>query len=378
MMLKLLMVAGDYSGDMHGASLCNALHHHAKDTSVHITALGGNFLEKEADVFLGNLVHFEGFGFFKPFSLIFTFRKILKSTIKQYLIREKPNGIILIDYYGFNIHVASLAHRLSIPVIYFISPQVWASRSYRIRILRKFVRMMLVIFPFEEKLYRDAGVPATFIGHPLLDRLPQPRGIPNNGEPWHIGLLPGSRPSEIKRHLPVLLDAARRISMVRTDTSYSLFIPNNVDERCLTALEELVNAMKDIHIAVIRDEHYVKRNMLTFALTASGTATLENALLGIPMIVIYKTSWFTYMLAMFLIRVPYICVVNILLNKYVVPEFIQHRASSRNIAQKAVEVLSRNRGYNQVREVFAQVRSLLGHHNAVQHAAEIIVQELKS
>lgn len=373
--MKLLVVAGDHSGDIHSAALCHALHHHSEKNNMHIAALGGDALRKEADVFLGDLVHLGGFGFIKPVLLYWKLRRILKNTIQKYLAEEKPDGVILVDYYGFNIHIAALCAALSIPVLYFISPQVWASRSYRLQRLKKYIARMFVIFPFEVPLYKKAGIPVTFVGHPLMDRMPD---VPDLSEKrqrsneWHIGLLPGSRASEIIRHLPILINTAKKISAVNPKAKYSLFIPEHISSEWLSRM----GSWEDLSMQIVKEDDFTLRKKLTFALTSSGTATLENALLGIPMAVVYKTSWATYFCARLMVRIPYICIVNILLNRYVVPEFIQHKASPDRIAKKTIELLSDYGAYSETCDLFQRLKQMLGEGNVVQRTAHLIVQEL--
>ncbi|MFH1380347.1 MAG: lipid-A-disaccharide synthase [bacterium] len=370
--MRMLAVAGDYSGDMHAASLCRALHRR-EDISIEIAAIGGESLRKESDIFLQDLVGISVFGFIKPFARIISLRSILNKIIKKYLIEKKPDAVILVDYYGFNIHVAKIAHALSIPVMYFISPQIWASRSYRIHALKKYIRRMFVIFPFEKALYESAGLPVTYIGHPLVDRVPE--AVPDKQIPdvWHIGLLPGSRIGEIEKHMSVLLCSAEKIRARIKHVRFSLFIPESIDR---SVIERWCTGRTGTSISIITEKDYGVRKTVDFAISASGTATLENALLGIPMVVIYKISWLSYIIARILVHVKYICIVNIIFGRKIVSELIQYQVSSIRITEKTIEILSNNETYQEQRKLLLSVRDVLGHAGAVDRASMLIVQEL--
>jgi len=328
---RLLIVAGDPSGDRHGAALVKALK--AKHPDLKVAALGGNFLKEVVDVFIHPLVGMGGFGFWEPLFKIPQFWN-LRQQLKGFIVGWKPDMVIPIDYYGFNIHVARLAKGLHIPVYYYISPQVWASRPQRIGELGKNVAQMLVIFPFEEKLYRDAGVPATFVGHPLPDQLPEPT---EKSEIPSLGLLPGSRRSVIARHLPIVVDTAIRIREKNPHFQIYLFRPKEIEPAFYAEVLE-----RAPWIRLTDDPDYSIRKRLWLAISVSGTAALENMLLGIPMIIMYKLSWLTYQIAKQLIRVPYIGIPNLLAGKPIIPELIQADAHSQKLADIAQDLISQD------------------------------------
>jgi len=289
-----------------------------------------------------------------------------------------------------------LAKRLKIPLIYYIGPQIWAWRRGRIKDIAELVNKMLVIFPFEEETYRKAGVDVSFVGHPLLDTI-QPtkskeevctkygldRDIPI------IGLMPGSRKQEIERLLPVMLEASRRIAENR-QVQFVLPLAGNIPmsyimER-ITEFEmnrlsrKKISKSKEeeklpLPILVVRDEDYNIRKTLTLALVASGTATLENACLGIPMIIVYKVSLFSYLLARLLIRIPTIGLANIVAGKKVVPEFIQRKARAEEIAKVSCHWLSNPGLMREIREELEKVKEKLGTRGASKRVARIILEE---
>ncbi|MBI3292071.1 MAG: hypothetical protein HYZ73_04595 [Elusimicrobia bacterium] len=341
---SVLIVAGDRSGDRHAARLATALKTLTPDLEV--AALGGRELEGVADRFLGSLIDLGVFGFWRPLTRFPALVQMMRSVIDPFLHSHRPDVVIPVDYYGFNIHVAEHAHRCGIPVVYYISPQVWASRPGRIKRLAQVVRRMLVIFPFEEPLYRRHGVEVSFVGHPLLDLLPEPLSPPTESTPPLLGLLPGSRTSEIRRHLPVLLKAAA----------------------------QLKRRLGDLTVQVFYESSYECRRRLTAALTCSGTATLENALLGVPMVVMYRLSWFNYLITRALIQSPFIAMPNVLANRPLVPELIQRRATATALADTVYPLLT-DLGYREaVRKELLTLRKLLGAQGASHRAAQQVLE----
>jgi lipid-A-disaccharide synthase len=282
---------------------------------------------------------------------------------------------VCIDFYGFNRRVLEAAKSAGVKAFYFISPQVWASRPARVAVLRRLVDRMIVIFPFEEKLYREAGVPVSWVGHPLLDILPEPAENPPEG-PLRLGLLPGSRPSEISRHLGVLLSAAGLVLRERRDSVVSVFasphLPDIVYDDALRGFRSEGRGVR-----LVRDSGYQERRLQSMALTSSGTATVENALLGIPMVVIYRLSWPTYALARALIRVPHIAMANLLAGRALVPELIQGDATPQRIAQAALGILSDPPRLAALRRDLLSLRGTLGGPGAVGRAADILLREAR-
>jgi len=357
----VLIVAGDPSGDLHGAALAQALK--ALDPDVALSVLGGTHLRQAADHFLYPLVGLGGFGFWEPVLKLPHLWRAWRA-VRAVLRTDPPNVVIPIDYYGFNIHVARLAKRHCIPVVYYISPQVWASRPQRTRALAKVLSKMLVIFPFEVDLYRQAGVPVRFVGHPLLDLVPapsQPNGI------LSIGLLPGSRWSIVERHLPILIQTARELRKSFPDAQFTLFRPLDIAESRYLPWLEKVSWLRLTH-----DPVYEQRKKLSLAITVSGTAALENTLLGIPMIVMYKLSALTYAIAKRVIQVPYVAIPNILAGKPLVPELLQADAVPEKLAAAARSLLENPESGRRMRQELLSLRSQLGEGGSVQTAAQEI------
>ncbi len=356
--MNIFISAGDPSGDIHAAGLAAALKEQCP--KARITAVGGDRLKQVSDRFISDIVGFSGFGFFKPFQLYFSLKKVF-SVITSDWDGAAPDKVVLVDYYGFNIHLAREARRRGIPVYYYVSPQVWASRPGRIRELARAVTKMLVILPFEEILYRDAGVDVVFVGNPLIDSAPAPSMPPPGGKPV-IGLFPGSRPSVRQKHLPVLYAAAELIKK-NMDVAVKIFaLPS--------AREELAGAP----YPVIIESDCRERQELSLAITTSGTVSLENAILGIPMVVMYRLSSFNYFLARLIVRVKYITMVNILAGRQVVPELIQGEATPEKIAEHALVLLNDRGRREAMREELISFRKKLGAPGVSSRAASVILQ----
>jgi lipid-A-disaccharide synthase len=288
--------------------------------------------------------------------------------------------VVLIDFPDFNIPLGRRARRRGIPVVYFISPQVWAWRRGRVRALRRMVRKMLVIFPFEEALYRRAGVDVTFVGHPLLDRL---QGVPPREEARRalglgpaervVALLPGSRRSEVRRHLPLLLRAAARLAADCGPLAAVVAVADGVP---LALVEGLV-AGAPIAVRLVQGHTYEVLRAADVSLVVSGTATLEAALLGAPMVIAYRMSTLSFALAALLVRVPYIGMANLVAGRGIVPELIQWRATPGRLAAAARALLEDPRAREAMQAGFREVRARLGDPGAPARAAREILAVLR-
>lgn len=363
--MEVLIVAGDPSGDAHAADLAREL----KRAGVRVAAVGGVRLKGEADEFLEDLASRGLTGFVEPVAKIGFLFKLL-GRLKARLAEGKTAAVVCVDYYGFNRRVLGAAQACGVPAFYYVSPQVWASRPGRVRALKRLVKQMLVIFPFEERLYREAGVPVRFVGHPLLDRVPAPdeRGRP--GRPLRVGILPGSRATELRRHLPLMLEAFERLKRHFPEARAFVFAADDLPDGAYAA------AAGRADVEIVRDAAYRRRSLLDLAFCSSGTATLENALLGLPMVVVYRLSWPTYLIARALISVPYISMANILAGRRLVPELIQHHATPAKVAAAALELLEDPRRYRALRRDLIEIRRSLGTPGAAARAAAAILEGL--
>jgi lipid-A-disaccharide synthase len=288
--------------------------------------------------------------------------------LEVFMAARRPDAVVCVDYYGFNRRVLEAAARTGVPAFYFISPQIWASRPGRIGVLKRHVREMLVIFPFEERLYRDAGVPVTFVGHPLLDTVPEATPRSTADDAPLVGLLPGSRTSELRRHLPVLFEAFERLRATRPSLRGLLFASASQPEAAYGALPA--------GVTLVKDEGYRLRSTLDLAICSSGTATLENALLGVPMVVIYKLSWPTYLIARAIVSVKQIAMANVLAGRPIVPELIQHEATGERVAGEAARILDDPARAARMRDALLALRGTLGERGAAGRAAGVLLRHL--
>jgi len=303
--------------------------------------------------------------------------------VREFLDRERPDLVVLIDFPDFNLRVARQARRRGIPVVYYISPQIWAWRRGRIRQIARDVARMIVIFPFEESAYRQHGVPVSYVGHPVMDRLgkvnPEEDGrqalVDWGLSPLYpvLGLFPGSRASEVGRLLPVLLETARllreRFPRLQVLLGEAPGLGGEVYDKLL--------AVSPMALRRVRTGIGPPMAACDLALVASGTATLEMGALGVPMIVVYRVSPITYALANLLVRVPAIGMVNLVSEKGVVPELIQGELKAETLFAHCLRFFTSSTYYFAVKKELGDIRKRLGEPGASDRAAHIILDVLR-
>jgi len=308
-------------------------------------------------------------GFWEPLKNLARLKRNL-NLAEKFFIKDKPEGLIIIDYYGYNIHLAKLAKKHKIPVIYYIAPQVWATRGGRVQKIKKFVKKVLVIFPFEKEIYERAGIPCEFVGNPLLDIIPN-LSVPTSLQPMHIGLMPGSRIQEINKHFTQFYEAFVNISNVFSDIKAIIPVfSENIKNHIINNFN--IDSKK---IEFVMHGDYEKRSKMSLCITSSGTATVENMLLGVPMVISYKTSWLTYQIAKRLINVKFIGMPNILAGREICPELIQNEATAEKISKKCLEILQNSQILEKMRYDITETKQKLGGQGATKMAAEIILKE---
>ena len=375
---KFFIIAGENSSDLHASNLVREMIRMNPD--IEIYGLGGEQLKQAGVKLLYNIVDSLAIiGFIEVLTHIRKIKEVMNLT-REFLERERPDAIILIDYPGFNLRIARFAKELGIKVFYYISPTVWAWGRGRIKTIAQCVDKMLVILPFEEQLYQQAGVDVSYVGHPLLDIM----NLTMTKEEVFsyfkfdpskklIGFLPGSRKSEVQRHLPVMLGAAEMIKRKMPDVQF-------VIPRASTIKKELINFLLKnfpVDVFVVDQYRYNVRNTLDFAIVASGTATLETAFLGCPMIIIYKASFLSFIIAKSLVNLPYIGLVNIIAGNMVVPELIQHEATPRNLAQKTLQMINDPDMLAAIKYEMIKIKEKMGGAGASLRGAHIILEYLK-
>jgi lipid-A-disaccharide synthase len=371
----VMLIAGEASGDLHGANVVKAL---KKKTGLKFIGIGSNALRKEGVRIVMDSHELSVVGITEVFSKL---PHILKGIMaaKKAIRQFKPDLLILIDFPDFNLFIAGIAKRMGIPVLYYISPQVWAWRSGRIKKIRRLVDHMAVILPFEAGFYRKHGVSATFVGHPLLDTVrPLSRTIfeKNISGPPVLGLLPGSRDKEIFNHLPVMLDAARRLKGHFSDLKVLVSLASSMDRRFV---EEIIEKYQgSLKVELVEGGAANTFNQSTVLVAASGTVTLEAALAGIPMVIVYRVSPLSYRLGKALIRVKYISLVNLISRRELLPELIQEKASSENIFSAVKNMLDNPGQLALLHKKLLWMRNAFGGPGASDRAADIALDMIKS
>ncbi len=372
-MVELFIIAGDPSADLHGANLILSIKKHFPRTK--IVCLGGKRMKLYADEFLFDLVELSVFGLNDAIKNYFLFTKIFNTIVLPYLNKNKPDAVIPMDFYGFNYHVCRNAKLKNIPVFYYISPQVWASRQGRIAKLTEHINKMMVILPFEEEIYKRAGIPTVFVGHPLLDLI-QEKIVSDIEKPPLTpvcGFFPGSRKNNIIRHLPLFTKIGNLILKKVPLTKFVLFQSVDVPD---DFLQKLVSKQK-LDIEIKKNVGYEERAKITIAISCSGTNTLENALLGLPTIIVYKTNWLFYLVARAVIKIPHIGLANIIAGNKFMPEFIQHRALPQPIAYIAVNWLQNFQYRKRLSEALIKIRHKLGASDVSKRVAYEIFNGIK-
>ncbi|MBR3604072.1 MAG: lipid-A-disaccharide synthase [Elusimicrobiaceae bacterium] len=372
---NILIVAGDVSGDLHAANLIREIK--TLRPQINITAIGGRLMKQEADSFLFDLAAQGATGFVEPLKKMPLWLNLLKQ-IRQYMTEQKPCAVIAVDFYGFNHQVLNIASELQIPVFYYVAPQVWASRQYRAKQLARLTQKMFVIYPFEPNFHKKFGGNAVFRGNPLLDIMPEPTEHIYSAEDvkhkeWKLGLLPGSRNSEISRLTPAFYQAFKLILKEFPNTQAYLFALPDADEKKFLAL---LGEEPHPNFHIIKDKNYELRSRMDFLLACSGTATLENALLGVPMVVAYKMFWPTYQIAKMVIKVKHISLVNILAQKEVVKELIQDKASPEALAQETISMFQNPANLQAQRDELLKLRASLGEKGVAHRAAKEILEDI--
>lgn len=366
----LLVVAGEASGDQHGAALLAELRELVAE--LRPFGLGGDEMRRAGLEALADASEISVVGITEALRILRRAHQIFRQLLAE-VDRRQVRTAVLIDFPDFNLRLAAQLARRGVRVIYYISPQVWAWRRRRVRTIARTVERMLVVFPFEVDFYRRHGVEAVHVGHPLIDRIPAREQVwdrPPDESPRVVSLLPGSRPSEVRALLPPLLAAARRIAAelpVRVQLIQAPTVPAALFDPLLAGRPEVERITGD-RFSALAHSH--------LALCASGTATLEVGLLGTPLIVVYRLTRWSYWLARMLVELPHFSMVNLVLGEAVVPELLQQEVEPRRIAAAALRLLRDPEAVATMRRSLAGLRQRLGGGGASRRAAVEIAQLL--
>ena len=365
-----MIVAGEASGDQHGAKLVAEMRR--SNPTIFFCGIGGKALASAGVRILVDTAVLTVVGITEVIAKLPVVYRSL-AVAKKLLQSLKPDLLILIDFPDFNLRVASAARKLGIPVLYYISPQIWAWRRGRVKKIGQLVSHMAVILPFEADFYSVHGIPVTFVGHPLLDRTygneAEGDAAAGSAERTLIGLLPGSREVEIKRLLPVMLDAAERMHKQDPKLTFTVSVAPTVERKLLEAM--LKGRRTDGSISFFEEpvERLFRRCRLIVA--ASGTVTLQAAIAGTPMVIIYKVSPISYWLGRALIRVDHIGLINLIAGRRLVPELIQGQVTAANITEQVLGLLSDEEKLARLKKDLLTAGHLLGGPGASRRVAQI-------
>ncbi len=366
--MKYYIIAGEASGDLHASNLVAEIK--KKDKKAEFRGCGGDLMKAHG---VDLLKHYRMMAYMGFVEVAVNLRKVLRNIAqcKKDILEYQPDVLILVDYPGFNLRIADFAHEKGFKVLYYISPQVWAWKRRRVLKIKKTVDKMLVIFPFEEEFYKNYGVDVTYVGNPLLDELAK-FGTANRsiflrrnslGEKREIiALLPGSRKQEVKRMLPEML------KVIPDFPEYQFVIAG------LSSIGKdfYKNLMGNADAFLIEDQTYELLQNSSAAVVTSGTATLEAALFTVPEVVCYKANYLSYLIAKWLIKVKYISLVNLVMDKEVVKELIQNEMNKVNIAKALASVLRNGKRQRQILEDYDELCERLGNAGASEMAAEAV------
>ena len=363
--MKYYLIAGEASGDLHGANLMKAIR--KNDPEAQFRFWGGDKMQAVGGELVKHYRDLAFMGFVEVLKNIFTIRKNF-ALCKKELRRYVPDVVIFIDYPGFNLRMAKFAHKMGLKTVFYISPTVWAWKTSRVRIVKKYVDRMMVILPFEKEFYARYDYPVDFVGHPLLDELQEEKVVSreaflkHNGLPdWPlVALLPGSREQEISKILPEM----QRVAEDFPDFQFVVAGVKSVSRQVYAGF----------HLPVVYDATHALLRNARAALVASGTATLETALFGVPQVVGYKINGLTYVIAQKLVHVKYISLVNLILDREVVKELIQKDYTKEKISQELRELLYNEQRRKQLSDAYVLLKKKLGSGGASQRAAAVIAE----
>ena len=372
--MKYYIIAGEASGDMHASNLVAEIK--KKDKKAEFRGCGGDLMKAQG---VDLLKHYRTMAYMGFVEVAVNLRKVLDNIAqcKKDIVDYQPDVVILVDYPGFNLRIADFAHEKGFKVFYHISPQVWAWKRRRVRKIQKSVDKMLVILPFEEEFYKRYGVDVTYVGHPLLDELAK-FGNGNRsmflrcnslGEKREIiALLPGSRKQEVKHMLPVMLKVASHFP------EYQFVVAG------VSSLEKSLykGIMGKADVFLVENQTYELLQNSSAALVTSGTATLETALFSVPEVVCYKATGFSYHLAKWMIKVKFISLVNLIMDKEVVKELIQGDLTEDNLVKELNQLLHDGNRQRQLLEDYEDLQDRLGNAGASEKAAEVVFEALKA
>jgi len=373
---RIMIIAGEASGDLHGSSLVRAAL--SLDPSLHFFGIGGSLMRAEGVETLVDSREMAVVGLVEVLAHFPTIFRAFRA-MEKILTRNPPDLLILIDYPDFNLRLAKVAKSAGVKVLYYISPQVWAWRVGRVKKIARVVDHMAVVFPFEVPFYEKVGLPVSFVGHPLVDSVHPTMSLDEARESFGIdptrrtvGLFPGSRKQEIRNHLPILLQSARILKERFPELQFILPLASSL------AREDVRPHLDSCGLSVILVEGkgYDVIQVCDAIVSVSGTVTLEIALQGVPMVIIYQVSPLTYQVAKRLVRVEHVGICNIVAGKRVVKELIQQDAVPEKIVEEIARILTEPEYSTAIKTEYAMVRSKLGSGGCSANVAQLLMDIL--
>jgi lipid-A-disaccharide synthase len=371
-----MIIAGEASGDLHGANLARELK--ILDSSWQMTGIGGAGMAGAGVTLLFDISNLAVMGIIEVLTRLKDIRSAMHILEKQFRTK-RPDLLILIDYPGFNLELARRAKKYDIPVFYYISPKIWAWREGRIERIKKYVDRMAVILPFEKKFYQRHDVDVDFVGNPLLDQVHTALTPPEiktryniESDATVIGIMPGSRRQEIAKLLPLFMQAAVKLNSEIKKCVFLLPLASTLAEDEIKEHCRQLDRLLDIRI--IKDERYAAMAACDAAMAASGTLTMELAILKVPMVVCYRVSLISYLLAKPFIKVKYASLVNLVAEKEVVPELLQYKATPENIYKEILPLLLNKDAAKDMQQELARVSAQLGEPGASKRAAKLAME----
>ena len=372
--MRYYIIAGEASGDLHASNLMAEIK--KKDKKAEFRGWGGDLMKAQG---VELVKHYRQMAFMGFVEVAVNLRKVLGNIAKckKDIVEYEPDAVILVDYPGFNLRIADFSHQKGFKVFYYVSPQVWAWQRRRVKRIKRSVDKMLVILPFEEEFYKRYGVDVTFVGNPLLDELAKV-GTGNRsiflrrnslGERREIiALLPGSRRQEVKRTLPVMVKVASHFP----DYQFVIAGVSSLDKSLYKDI------MGNSDVFFVENQTYELLQNSSAALVTSGTATLETALFSVPEVVCYKATGLSYFLAKWMIKVNFISLVNLIMDKEVVKELIQGDLNEDNLVKEVDQLLHNGKRQRQLLEDYEELKDKLGNAGASEKAAVVIIEALKT
>jgi lipid-A-disaccharide synthase len=373
-MQNIMIIAGEVSGDLHGASLITELKNLKPDLNIY--GIGGDKMKAAGMEIVYHINRMAFLGFVEVVKHLPFIKKVQNDLVE--IIKDKNiKTVVLIDYPGFNLSIAKKIKKLNVNIIYYISPQIWAWGTKRIYKIKKLVNKMLVVFPFEENLYKDAGVDVEFVGHPLLERIKEHNFLSKDELTKNFNLnskdvlliLPGSRKHEVEKIFPEALAAAEKIA-----NEFNLQIVVACSPNTEENVFEEISGKKNY--SVVKGYTYDLLKYSKIGIVKSGTSTLEAGLFELPMIIVYKTSYLTYLIGKNLVKLDNIGMANIISGEKIVPELIQNEASEKEIYNECKKILSDEKLYGTIKNKLKNIKEKLGSEGASKRAANVIIKSL--